>query len=122
VDGAIERMRMAAEATGPQDPESLAWHHAQLGHLYLERGWLDEARREFEHADYVFSGHPFARDGLARVEAARGNTESALAIVMERQASAASPANAALAGDLLAALGRHDEAERQFRLAEAGWA
>ncbi len=121
LDGALRYMQMATEATGPQDSESLAWHHAQLGHLYVEKGRLDEARREFEHADYIFPGHPFAGDGLARVEAARGNTVSALDRVTRRLATAPSPADAALAGDLLARLGRQDEAERQYRLAEAGW-
>ena len=33
--GALRAMQMATEATSAQDPESLAWHHAQLGHLYL---------------------------------------------------------------------------------------
>jgi tetratricopeptide (TPR) repeat protein len=121
LEGALRLMRMAAEATGPQDPEALAWHHAQLGHLYFELGRLDEARREYEHADYVFPGHPFAGDGLARVEAASGNDETALRLVLQRLASAPSPADAAFAGDLLEKLGRHDEAERQYRLAEIGW-
>ena len=35
---ALRAMQMATEATSPHDPESLAWHHAQLGHLYLEMG------------------------------------------------------------------------------------
>lgn len=121
LDGALRLMQMSAEATGPQDPESLAWHHAQIGHLFLEKGRLDEARREYEHADYVFPNHPFAIDGLARVEAARGEYASALDLVLKRLAVAPSPADAAFAGDLLEKLGRHDEAERQFQLAEAGW-
>ncbi|HKV99791.1 MAG TPA: tetratricopeptide repeat protein, partial [Vicinamibacterales bacterium] len=65
--GALQAMQMATEATSAQDPESLAWHHAQLGHLYLELGQPTSARREFEHADYVFPDHPFAVEGLARV-------------------------------------------------------
>ncbi len=36
--GAIEAMKLAADATPPDDPEALAWHHAQVGDLYLRLG------------------------------------------------------------------------------------
>jgi tetratricopeptide (TPR) repeat protein len=119
--GALRAMQMATEATSAQDPESLAWHHAQLGHLYLELGQLTDARREFEHADYVFPDHPFAVEGLARVAAAEGDHARALTIVMRLLSETPTPATLAFAGDLLAALGRADEAEREYRLAEAAW-
>ncbi len=121
LDGALHLMTMAAEATAPQDPESLAWHYAQIGHLYLEMNRVDEARRAFEHANFIFPDHPFASDGLARVEDAEGRTSSALALIMKRLAKSPSPADAAFAGELLERLGRTDEAERQYQLAEAGW-
>lgn len=121
LDGALRLMLMSAEATGPQDQESLAWHYAQIGHLQFEIGDLDAARRAYEHADFVFAGHPFAADGLARVEAARGHQAAALDIVLKRLQRAPSPDDAAFAGDLLDDLGRRDEAERQYMLAEAGW-
>ena len=121
LDGALRLMQMATDATSAQDAESLAWHHAQLGHLYLELGSLDAARREYEHTDFVFPGHPFALDGLARVEAARGHDTAALELVMKRLDSSPTPADAAFAGDLLAKLGRPDAAELQYRLAEAAW-
>ena len=121
LDGALRLMQMATDATSAQDAESLAWHHAQLGHLYLELGSLDAARREYEHADFVFPGHPFALDGLARVEAARGHNTAALELVMKRLDSSPTPADAAFAGDLLAKVGRPDAAELQYRLAEAAW-
>jgi tetratricopeptide (TPR) repeat protein len=119
--GALQAMTMATEATSAQDPESLAWHHAQLGHLYFEMGHLAEAEREFAHADFAFSGHPFAAEGLARVKAARGEYAAALELVQHQLATAPTPAGAALAGDLLTALGRSEEAEREYRLAEAAW-
>src|SRR4029079_17098394 len=106
--GALRAMQMAAEATSAQDPESLAWHHAQLGHLYLETGQTSSARREYAHAEYAFPGHPFAAEGLARVEAAEGRYEHALALVNQALAVAPTPGILALAGDLLTSLGRND--------------
>jgi tetratricopeptide (TPR) repeat protein len=119
--GAIERMNMALEATSARDPESLAWHHAQLGYLYLAIDRTSDARREFRHADFVFPGHPFAAEGLARAMAAAGEHAAALARVRVLLTQTPSPALLALSGDLLCQLGRPDEAETQYRQAEAAW-
>jgi tetratricopeptide (TPR) repeat protein len=119
--GALRFMQMAAEATSAEDPESLAWHHAQLGHLKLEMGQTPAAAREFGHAEFAFPGHPFAAEGLARVAAADGRHADALDIVTRVLTTAPTPALLALAGDLEMRLGRPDEAERHYRLAEAIW-
>ena len=119
--GALQAMQMATDATSPHDPESLAWHRAQLGHLYLEMGRLSDARREFAFADHAFPGHPFAAAGLARVAAAEGNFRGALDTVTAVLETTPTPADLAFAGDMLAALGERDEAERRYRLAEAAW-
>ncbi len=44
LDGAVTAMRMAIEATSPQDPEAIAWAWSQLGALHLQKGDIDEAR------------------------------------------------------------------------------
>lgn len=119
--GALRLMRMATEATPPQDAESIAWHHAQIGHLLLQSGLLDAAEREYEHAEYSFPGHPFASEGLARVAAARGDFSRALELASPRHDGPPTATEAALQGDLLTALGRTPEAERQYALAEAAW-
>src|SRR5204863_7578140 len=36
--GALQSMTLAAEATGADDPEALAWAHAQVGDLYFQLG------------------------------------------------------------------------------------
>jgi tetratricopeptide (TPR) repeat protein len=82
---------------------------------------MDAARQEFRHADFVFPDHPFAGEGLARVMIANGEHAAALTRLRVLLARAPSPALMALAGDQLAALGRLDEAETQYRLAEAAW-
>jgi tetratricopeptide (TPR) repeat protein len=119
--GALRTMQMAAEATSAHDPESLAWHHAQLGQLHLEMGQLASARREFLYASHVFPRHPFAEAGLARVAEAVGDLRTALDIVMRMLETSPTPADLAYAGDLMMKLGHPDAAERQYRLAEAAW-
>jgi tetratricopeptide (TPR) repeat protein len=119
--GALRTMQMAAEATSAHDPESIAWHRAQLGHLYMQAGRLAEARREFLYADHVFPGHPFAAGGLARVAAADGDLRGALETIQALVATTPTPADLAFSGDLLDALGESDAAGRQHRLAEAAW-
>ena len=121
LDGAIESMKLAAAATPPTDPEALAWHHAQVGDLYLRLGKLPEADTEYIAASHAFPGHPFAMIGYARLLAARGERASALALLQELAQTAPTPDLAARIGDLLVQLGRRDEAERQYSLAEAGW-
>lgn len=121
LEAAVRFMQMAADATSAHDPESLAWHHAQLGHLQLDSGRLDAAQREFAYAGYVFPGHPFAAAGLARVAAARGDYRTALSLLQPVIRETPSPADVAFVGDLHAALGDHEAAERHYRLAEAAW-
>ena len=43
-------MHMAAEGTSAHDLEGQAWAFAQLGSLYLHRGALDDASREFSRS------------------------------------------------------------------------
>ncbi len=119
--GAVESMKLAADATPPDDPEALAWHHAQVGDLYLRLGKLHEAEAEYIAASHAFPGHPFAMMGYARLLAARGDRTGALTMLQELARTAPTPDLAARTGDLLDQLGRHDEAERQYALAEAGW-
>jgi len=121
LDAAVRFMRMATEATSAHDPESQAWHHAQLGGLLLQIGRNSDARREFNHAAALFPDHPFATDGLARVAAAEGDLSGALALVRKRLASQPAAADYAFAGDLLTRLGKTVEADQHYRLAEAGW-
>jgi tetratricopeptide (TPR) repeat protein len=121
LDGAVRFMTMALDATSAHDPESLAWHRAQLGHLQVERGRVADAEREYAHALAIFERHPLAAEGLARVRLAQGHAAAGLEIVMPLLAEVPTPPLLALAGDLLRALGRADEAERHYRLAEAAW-
>lgn len=121
LDAAVRLMTMALESTSAHDPESIAWHRAQLGHLQLERSRTADAEREYSHALAIFERHPLAAEGLARVRLAQGRQAAGLEIVTPLLAEVPTPSLLALAGDLHRALGRADDAERHYRLAEAAW-
>ncbi len=121
LDGAMRLMQMALDATSAHDPESLAWHHAQLGDLHLLGGRLADADREFRHAAFAFPDHPLAMTGLARVKEARQDHAGALAIYEALMRRGPLPDLAARIGELHARMGRRAEAERYFALAENGW-
>ena len=121
LDGALRLMQMAFDATSAHDPESQAWHHAQVGDLHFQMGHLADAEREYRYALFTFADHPLAVAGLARVDAARGDLAAALAGYEKLQASAAMPEYAARMAELEQALGRPVDAARHFALAEQGW-
>ena len=121
VAGALESMRLAADATGADDPEALAWAHAQVGDLYVQLDKRYEAKQAYSAASHAFPGHPFAVIGYARVIAAEGDLGGALTLLQRLAEASPTPDLAARIGDLLERVGRHEEAERQFALAESGW-
>ena len=118
---ALDAMKLSIDATAPNDSESIAWHHAQMGDLYRQLGRLEDAAVEYAWADHSFPGHPFAQIGMARVKEAEGDLSGALTLYEELASRAPTPDVAEKLGDLYAAIGRPAEASRQYALAEAGW-
>jgi tetratricopeptide (TPR) repeat protein len=121
LEAAVESMTLATDATPPTDPESLAWHHAQLGDLYRQLGRLEDARYQYAWADYAFPGHPFAKLGLARVKQEEGDTAGALREYESLMTAAPTPDIAERLGDLYASFGRAKDAAKAYALAETGW-
>jgi tetratricopeptide (TPR) repeat protein len=125
LEDALRTMKRATEATGAQDPESLAWHYAQLAHLHFELGDIDSASREYARADYVFPGHPYAKAGLARVAAARKDFTGAIQRYQELFVTGQTPDIAASIGDLLMLTGDEAGAAAMYAKAEElerqGW-
>jgi len=121
LDGAVIAMAMALEATSPSDPESQAWHHAQLGHLHLAQSRVTDAAREFEHAAFIFPDHPLALEGLVHAASRQGRHADALAQAERLISVAPSPGALALSADELRAAGRTADAARRDALAEAAW-
>jgi len=121
LEAALRAMQLSTDATPPNDLESLAWHHAQLGDLHRQLGHRDEAAFEFAWADHTFPGHPFAAIGMARMKEASGDRIGALRAYEAIMSRAPSPDVAERLGDLYRMLGQTDAAAREYALAEAGW-
>ena len=123
IAGAIEAMQMASDGTGANDPEAQAWYQAQLGHLFLLDGRVDDAERAVARADHVFPGHPYAVLGRVRVQIARGQLRQAHTALAR---AGDTPETWALRGDLARRLGDGAAAGRAYReavrLEREGWA
>jgi tetratricopeptide (TPR) repeat protein len=113
--GAVAAMAQAMTAGAPRagDQASVA---VLLGDLHLGGGDLAAASRAYDRALAVLPGYPPAEAGIARVAAASGDIEGAVARLEPVVRRVPSPEWAALLGDLHAALGRPAEAAAAYDL------
>lgn len=63
--------------------EGYEWTHVQLGNLYLLNGEIDRAEREYNHSLFNLPNYMYARAGLARIKAMRGDYDGAAAIYQD---------------------------------------
>jgi tetratricopeptide (TPR) repeat protein len=116
--GAIQAMELALDAAGGQ-PEPTAWTNTELGKLRFGQGELGAAEHHFRAALAAFPGYVYALDGLARVEAARGQLARALSLSRRAVDTVPLPQLVATLGDLLLVSGRKAEAHQQFAVVGA---
>jgi tetratricopeptide (TPR) repeat protein len=112
VDGAVAAMSLALDAAIGQ-AEPTAWANVELGKLHFGKGNLRRAERHFRAALAALPGYPYAFDGLARVEAAKGRLPRAIALERRAAATVPLPQFVGELGDLLERAGRRAEARRQ---------
>ena len=119
--GALQSMKLAAEASTGNDVEGTAWYHAQVGELYIQLNKPSDAMLEFATASQAFPGHPFAVRGYAKALVAMGKPSEALSLLQDLVKTSPTPELYAQLGDLLTAIGRPAESTREYALAEAAW-
>jgi tetratricopeptide (TPR) repeat protein len=117
VPGAVQAMEAARDIAGT--PADAAWASYQLGELYFNQGDLAAAARAYTRgvdtdADYV---PPFA--GLAKVAWARGHLQEAIDGYTDVVSRYPAPEYVIALGDLYAAAGRPEQADRQYALVHA---
>ncbi len=117
VPGAIQAMEAARDIAGT--PGDSAWASYQLGELYFNQGSLDQARAAYARGVQTDTSYvpPFA--GLAKVAWARGRLREAIAGYTDVVSRYPAPEYVIALGDLYAAAGRADEADRQYALVRA---
>ena len=114
--GAIEALGLAVAAGSPRDPESIAWALVHLGHEHFASGDLAAAAAAHVRALAVVPNYQLALAGLARVRAAQGRLADAAELYGRAVAQVPAPDVVAALGDVLAARGDADGAERQYVL------
>lgn len=121
LSGALESMKLAAEASGGGDVEGIAWYRSQVGELYLRLQRPHEAMLEFALASQAFSGHPSTVAGYAKALDASGRHSEARALLEDLVRKTPTPDLHVQLGGLFAAAGKREDADRHYALAEAGW-
>ena len=116
--GAIESMRRAVD-TGSSIPQDVVWGRTLLGNLYLTKGDIDGAARQFDEASRLLPDDPAARAGQARLAIIRGDLASAETDLRAAIAQRPQPDSLIALGDLLTTHGRTREADQQYATVRA---
>ncbi|MBA3342673.1 MAG: hypothetical protein H0T48_12680 [Gemmatimonadaceae bacterium] len=98
--------------------EQVAWFHLRAGELELRHGRPRTARSIFEKGLVIEPKDYRLLSALARLEAAEGNTRSAVAYGEHALAIRVDPATLGIVGDAHAAMGDDRRAEMYFRTME----
>ena len=113
--GAVRAMRLAASAGG--SAQSSAYVRALLGDLELARGRVTAARVAYLDALRDVRSYPQALTGLARVEAANGDLESAARLLRRSTRRLPLTTSLTLLGEVELAAGRRSAAARHLEAA-----
>jgi tetratricopeptide (TPR) repeat protein len=93
VQGAVELMAQALDATPFGESEDRAWLLTQLAHLDLVTGKSREAVERLEQALQHFPGYHYALAQLARARSAQGRHAEAASLLRQRYEAAPHPEN-----------------------------
>jgi tetratricopeptide (TPR) repeat protein len=117
-ESGAEALIVAIRASDPSQPETVAWCRVRLGMALLSLGHIAEAEREFDLALENLPNYHVALAAKARARVEAGDLEGAVAYYRKSIERVPLPDTAIALGDVLAKLGRTDEAARSYTLAE----
>ena len=118
VPGAISAMRMAVDAGGP-NAENTQWTRVQLAQLYFNKGDLATAEQQYRQTLAQLPNYVPALAGLAQVRAAQGRYAAAIDLYTQAVQRMPLPQYVIALGDVDAATGDQQEAQRQYGLVRA---
>lgn len=128
IDGALDFMGSAYQATPMSETEDRAWILTHMGHLMFATGKVDAAEKLLSDALKLFPGYHYALTNLAKVRAAQEKHPEAIELLRELVQAMPTPENLYLLAEELETAGRADEAkvayaefERKARI-ELEWA
>jgi tetratricopeptide (TPR) repeat protein len=117
VDGALAAMQAAVQ-TAPPGGESWLWTLTHVGHLYMNRGDLAQAAAIYTQVLASRADYPYAMAGMARVQAAQGNTAQAIALYEQIIEQLPLPEFVIALGELYEAAGQLEPAHQQYELVD----
>jgi tetratricopeptide (TPR) repeat protein len=114
VDGALELMKMAYEATPPTEAEDQAWILTQMGHLEAATGRFVEAEQLLQSAISVFPKYHYALANLATIRMEQKRYADAVSLLQQLYAEAPHAENLYPLAEALEKAGRVNEAHAAF--------
>jgi tetratricopeptide (TPR) repeat protein len=115
MNGAVEAMTQAVRSSNPNS-EATWWTIVQLGNLHFNRGDLVQAKAVYEGALAVAPDYRPAQAGLARIQAAQGDIQGAIAAYEQLVAVLPMPEYVIQLGELYEVDGQRDAAQKQYDL------
>jgi tetratricopeptide (TPR) repeat protein len=119
LDGAVEFMRLAYEATETMESEDRAWILTQIAHLYLQSGNLAKAELHAKGALSIFPEYHYALGMLAQIRMVQRQYSEAAELFAKRYAKAPHAENLYVWAQALKLAGDHAEASARFKEFEA---
>ncbi len=114
----LQKAAKLADANPDMPAQSVAWFHERLGHILFQTGRLNEAEQSYRAGLQVFPRDYRTMAALARLNAARNNWAQSIEWAKRATEIVPAPEIIALSGDAYTALGKTQEAQRQYRLVE----
>lgn len=114
LEGAVDLMVRAYQATAVSEVEDRAWILVQVGHLSLQQGKTADAEKILKEAMTLFPDYHYALAGMAQVKLAQKEYATAAQLFGRRYELAAHPENLYDWADALAKAGKTEEAKKAF--------